>query len=80
MHKVLQVPSRGTTVQQVVPQQPMETTLEHVIFSEGLQNLGKTHAWNRESVRKKSSRKKLFCIDPPITLPTVPLRMGRGKR
>lgn len=58
VHKVLQVPSRGTTVQQVVPQQPMETTLEHVIFSEGLQNLGKTHAWNRESVRKKEQQEE----------------------
>lgn len=41
--EVLQALSRETMVQQVVPQQPMETTLEHVIFREGLQSLGKTH-------------------------------------
>lgn len=65
-------------MQQVVPQKPMETTLEHVILSEGLQSLGNTHAWDREKCEEErvAGRSRPVLITAPITLPTVPLRVG----
>lgn len=53
---MLQAPSRETTVQQVVPQQPMETTLEHVVLSEDRQNPGKPTLGTEKSVRRKEQQ------------------------
>lgn len=81
VEELLQAPSRETTVQEAVPQQPMETTLEHVTFSEGLQSLGKTHARTGKKCEEEREAEKScpVLITAPITLPTVPLRVGQKR-
>lgn len=77
VQEVPQAPGRDTTVQQVWPQQPTETTLEHVVFAEGLQSLGKTQAWTREKCEEERAAGKSCPL--LSTAPPVPVRV-RGKR